>query len=125
MQRIRFGVIGLGRFGEVHCQALAKLDGVDLYALCSRTPAILQEFARRFSVERQYTDYRELLRDPAVDAVSVVTMWDQHAGPVIAALDARKHVFVEKPLASTADDCDAILSAAARSPAALMVGHIC
>jgi len=125
MDRIRFGVIGLGRFGEIHCQALANLEGVELYALCTRTTSKLQEFGSRFSVDRRYTDYRELLLDPGVDAVSVVTMWDQHAAPVIAALDGGKHVFVEKPLASTAADCDAIVDAAARSACACMVGHIC
>jgi UDP-N-acetylglucosamine 3-dehydrogenase len=125
VDRIRFGVIGLGRFGEVHCQALAHLPGVELLALCTRTESRLREFGRRFSVDRLYTDYRELLADPQLDAVSVVTMWDQHAAPVMAALGAGKHVFVEKPLASTAAECDAIVSAAARSAAACMVGHIC
>ncbi|MEO7652536.1 MAG: Gfo/Idh/MocA family oxidoreductase [Bryobacteraceae bacterium] len=125
MDRIRFGVIGLGRFGEVHCQALAGLPQVELYALCTRNEPRLRDFAQRFGVARTYTDYRELLADPQLDAVSIVTMWDQHAAPVIAALDAGKHVFVEKPLASTAAECDAIVSAAARSSAGCMVGHIC
>jgi UDP-N-acetylglucosamine 3-dehydrogenase len=125
MDLIRVGVIGLGRFGEVHCEAIANLPGVELFALCTRTEARLQEFGRRFSVDRLYTNYSDLLADPEVNAVSVVTMWDQHAGPVMAALAAGKHVFVEKPLASTAADCDAIVRAASRSPAICMVGHIC
>ncbi len=125
MATLRFGVIGLGRFGEVHCQALAHLPGVELVALCTRNEARLQELGRRFSVTQLYSDYAALLADPRVDAVSVVTMWDQHTGPVLAALAAGKHVFVEKPLASTAADCDAIVEAAARSSAACMVGHIC
>lgn len=125
MDTIRIGVIGLGRFGEVHCQALANLSGVKLAALCTRTGARLQDLGRRFSVDRLYADYMDLLADHQVDAVSVATMWDQHAAPVIAALKAGKHVFVEKPLASTSADCDAIVNAAARSDAACMVGHIC
>jgi len=125
MGRIRFGVIGLGRFGEIHCQALASLPQVELFALCTRTESRLQEFARRFSVARVYTDYHDLLADPQVDAVSIVTMWDQHAAPVVAALEAGKHVFVEKPMASTAAECDGIVRAAASSSRACMVGHIC
>ncbi len=125
MDRIRFGIIGLGRFGEVHCQALANLPGVEILALCTRTKSRLEEFGGRFSVDRLFTDYRELLADPQVDAVSVVTMWDQHAEPAIGAIEAGKHVFVEKPLASTVADCDRIVNAAARSASACMVGHIC
>ena len=125
MDTIRIGVIGLGRFGEVHCQALATTPGVELFALCTRTESRLKELGERFAVDRLYADYTTLLADPELDAVSVVTMWDQHSAPVIAALAAGKHVFVEKPLASTAEDCDAIVSAAARSSAILMVGHIC
>ena len=47
-----------------------------------------------------------------MDAVSVATMWDQHAAPAVAALRAAKNVFLEKPLASTAEDCEAIVGAA-------------
>jgi UDP-N-acetylglucosamine 3-dehydrogenase len=125
MDPVRVGVIGLGRFGEAHCQALSTVPGVELFALCTRTEFRLKEFGRRFSVDRLYKDYSELLADPELDAVSVVTMWDQHAAPVLAALNTGKHVFVEKPLASTAEDCDAIVSAAAQSSGTLMVGHIC
>src|SRR5262245_21841273 len=101
MNRVRYGVIGLGWFGEKHCEALAGLPNVELAAVCTRRPERLQEVAGRFGVARAFTDYRELLADPDVDAVSVVTMWDQHAAPTLAALQAGKHVFLEKPMAST------------------------
>jgi predicted dehydrogenase len=66
-----------------------------------------------------------MLADPGLDVVSIVTMWDQHAEPAIAALEAGKHVFLEKPMASSLADCDRILEAAARAPGKFMVGHIC
>jgi UDP-N-acetylglucosamine 3-dehydrogenase len=66
-----------------------------------------------------------MLADPDLDVVSVVTMWDQHTEPTIAAFEAGKHVFLEKPMASTLADCDRILDAAARAPGNFMVGHIC
>jgi UDP-N-acetylglucosamine 3-dehydrogenase len=125
MSKVRFGVIGLGRFGEVHCEALARLDNAELVALCTRRPERLREVAQRFGVERCYVDYRELLADPAVEAVSVVTMWDQHAEPALAALQAGKHVFLEKPMAATLAECDALVTAAAAAPGYFMVGHIC
>lgn len=125
MSKVRYGVIGLGRFGEVHCEALAGLPNVELFALCTRRPERLKELAERFGVKHTYTDYNELLANPEIDAVSVVTMWDQHAGPAMAALRAGNHVFVEKPMASTSEDCDAIVEAAKTAKGFFMVGHIC
>jgi UDP-N-acetylglucosamine 3-dehydrogenase len=125
MDRVRFGVIGLGRFGEVHCEALAHLPGAELYALSTRTEPRLREFAQRFSVRHTYTNYEDLLQNPHVDAVSIVTMWDQHAAPAIAALAAGKHVFIEKPMASTVADCESIIRAAATAGRFCMAGHIC
>ncbi len=125
MNKVKFAVIGLGWFGEKHCEALAGLPNVELFALCTRRAERLAELAKRFGVEHTYTDYRALLAKPEVDAVSVVTMWDQHAEPTLAALRAGKHVFLEKPMASTPEDCDAIVAAAREARGFFMVGHIC
>ncbi len=122
---VKYGVIGLGWFGEKHCEALAGLPGVQLHSLCTRTPARLAEMADRFQPGRTFTDYREMLEDPELQAVSVVTMWDQHTEPTVDALAAGKHVFLEKPMASTVADCQRILAASEASEAFLMVGHIC
>ncbi|MFO1095135.1 MAG: Gfo/Idh/MocA family oxidoreductase [Planctomycetaceae bacterium] len=125
MRRTRFGVIGLGWFGEKHCEALAEIADVELYALCTRNESRLNELAARFSVTQAFTDYREMLRDPELEAVSIVTMWDQHVQPALAALAAGKHVFLEKPMASTVADCEQIVRAADTARGYLMVGHIC
>ena len=122
---IKYGVIGLGWFGEKHCEALASVPGVELHSLCTRTESRLSEVADRFQVDKTFRDYNEMLRDPDLDAVSVVTMWDQHTQPALAALAAGKHVFVEKPLASTVEDCQRIVSAAKDAAGFVMVGHIC
>jgi predicted dehydrogenase len=123
--KVRYGVIGLGWFGEKHCEALAGLPNVELFALCTRREPRLREVAQRFGVRHIYTNYLDLLANADVDAVSVVTMWDQHAAPTLAALAVDKHVFLEKPMASTLEDCDAIVAAAKKSRGFLMVGHIC
>lgn len=125
MNKTKFGVIGLGWFGEKHCEALTELPGVELYALCTRNETRLKEVAARFGVARMFTDYREMLRDPELEAVSIVTMWDQHTQPALAALAAGKHVFLEKPMASTVADCEQIVRAAESARGSLMVGHIC
>ena len=123
--KTKFAVIGLGWFGEKHCEALAATANAQIYAVCTRTESRLNEVAARFKVEHIYTDYRELLENPEVEVVNVVTMWDQHTEPTLAALAAGKHVFLEKPMASTIDDCQAIVTAAQKAKGFLMVGHIC
>ena len=88
MDRLRIGVIGLGWFGEFHCDAIVGIPNMELGALCTRTPDRLAAMAAKFGVKTTYRDYREMLADPDIDAVSIVTMWDQHTEPAVAALEA-------------------------------------
>jgi UDP-N-acetylglucosamine 3-dehydrogenase len=125
MDRLRMGVIGLGWFGEIHCETLAGIPSIELAALCTRKPDRLAEQARKFGVKKTYSDYRDMLVDKEIDAVSVVTMWDQHTDPTVAALEAGKHVFLEKPMASTMADCNKIIAAAKKAKGILQIGHIC
>src|SRR5260370_36103737 len=110
MDRLRIGVIGLGWFGEFHCDAIVGIPNMELAALCTRTPDRLAGMAAKFGVKTTYRDYREMLADPSIDAVSIVTMWDQHTEPATAALEAGKHVFLEKPMASTIADSQKIMA---------------
>ncbi len=125
MGKTRIAVIGLGWFGEIHCDAITAIPGFELTALCTRTESRLAELGQKYAVSELYTDYNELLQNPDIDAVSVVTMWDQHTAPTLAALAAGKHVFLEKPMAHTVADCQLICDAAAKAKGHLMVGHIC
>src|SRR4029077_5845759 len=125
MERLRIGVIGVCWFGEIHCETIVGVPNIELAALCTRTPERLAALAGKFGVSKTYRDYRDLLADPEIDAVSVVTVWDQHTEPAVAALAAGKHVFLEKPMASTVADCQAILDAAARAQGILQDAHIC
>lgn len=124
MRKVKWGIIGLGWFGEYHGDALAGLPGAEIYALCTRTESRLHELGQKFGVTHLYTDYNQMLADPELDVVSVTTMWDQHTGPALAAIQAGKHVFLEKPMASTVADCQAIVDAARASDRYFMVGHI-
>ncbi len=125
MDRLRIGVIGLGWFGEIHCETIAGIPNMELAALCTRRPDRLAEQAKKFSVKKTYTDYRDMLADKDIDAVSIVTMWDQHTAPAVEALQAGKHVFLEKPMASTVADCNTIIAAAKKAKGILQIGHIC
>ena len=125
MDRLRIGVIGLGWFGEIHCETIAGIPNLELAALCTRRPDRLAEQARKFGVKKTYVDYRDMLADKDIDAISIVTMWDQHTDPTIAALAAGKHVFLEKPMASTVADCKKIIAASKKARGVLQIGHIC
>ncbi len=125
MKKIKHSVLGLGWFGEKHCEALAAIPNVEIHAICTRNPERLSDVAKKFGVEKTFTNYDEMLADPEVESVSITTMWDQHAAPTVAALQAGKHVFLEKPMASTVADCDAIVKAANAAESFFMTGHIC
>lgn len=125
MKRVKIAVIGLGWFGEIHCDAISGIPNLELAALCTRTEPRLAALAQKYGVKDTYTDYRDVLARDDIDAVSIVTMWDQHTDPTLAALAAGKHVFLEKPMASTVADCRKIVAAARDAKGILMVGHIC
>lgn len=125
MDRVKYGVIGLGFFGEVHAEVLSTMPDVELVAVSTRRPNRLKEVADRFEVPKRYTNYKDLLADPDVEAVSVVTHVDSHKEVAVNALNAGKHVLLEKPMADTVEGCDAIVEAARSSKGIFMVGHIC
>jgi len=125
MDKVRIGVIGLGWFGEIHCDAISAVPSLELAALCTRTESRLNDLGAKYGVDKLFTDYNDMLNDPDIDAVSVVTMWDQHTDPTLAALASGKHVFLEKPMANTMEDCRKIVAAANEAEGHLMVGHIC
>ena len=122
---VRWGVIGLGWFGEVHAEVLSQMPGIELAALCTRRASRLDELGNRFGVQARYTDYRQLLSDPGVEAISVVTHIQDHRDIAIEALRAGKHVLLEKPMAPDVAECDAIVAAAREASGLFMVGHIC
>ena len=125
MARIRHGVIGLGFFGEYHTQMASSMAEVELAAVCTRRQQRLDEVASKYEASKRFADYRELLADPEIDSVSIVTHVYDHRDIAVAALKAGKHVLLEKPMAATVEDCDAIIRASQSAKGILMVGHIC
>lgn len=111
MERIRTGIIGCGKVAHLHAQALKDLGKSDFVAVCSRSPERRDAFAERYGV-KAYADVSEMIVDAGVQAVSVCTPHPNHAEPTIAAVQSEVHAIVEKPLASSLQDCDAMISAA-------------
>lgn len=101
-QEVRVGVIGTSAFTEeFHLQSLKNHPQVWLEAICSRTAQRVRAVAERHGIPRIYTDYRDLVHDSELDAVVVVTPNNLHHPMTMAALEAGKHVFCEKPLGMT------------------------
>ena len=124
MDRLRIGIIGLGWFGEFHGDAIMGTPSLELTSLCTRTESRLNELGKKFGVKKLHTNYKDMLADPEIDAVSITTMWDQHTDIAIDALNAGKHVFLEKPMASTVADCEKIIAASKNAKGILQIGHI-
>lgn len=124
MKQVKFGVVGLGWFGEKHVQVLSQLPNVSVTAVCSRTRKRAEEIAKTYGISKFYTEWDKFAADPEIDAVSVVTHVEDHRGPVVAAAENGKHVLVEKPIASTLADADEMISAVRRYNVHMMVGHI-
>jgi predicted dehydrogenase len=110
MTELRFGIIGTGMVANYHAEAIAKTDGARLVAVCRAKAGASAEAAERFGVPCEPT-VDALLARHDVDAVCICTPSGLHAAQTIAAAQAGKRVLVEKPLALTLADADAMISA--------------
>jgi predicted dehydrogenase len=111
---MRVGLIGCGKVGQIHAAALCGLAEAELTAVCDVSAERVRAFADRYGA-RGYTDVDEMLHAGNVEAVVIGTPHPLHAAPAIRAAEAGVHVLVEKPLAASLADCDAMLRAADRA----------
>ena len=128
---LNVGVIGLG-MGKVHAEGVKKMgpvaqrvgdvnrdantaeqmyQGACLYAVCDTDAARANTVAQELDVAHVFTDYRDLIADPAIDAVIIASPDQDHREMVVNTLNAGKHVLCEKPLALTREDCEVIVEA--------------
>jgi len=122
-QEINFAVLGPHGRGRIALMAHRPEDGLRLTAICAPSLENLERYDCCGESLIRTTNYREILENPAIHAVFVCTPDYLHAEHAVAALNARKHVFLEKPMAISIEECDAVLAAAARSNVKLYVGH--
>jgi len=98
--------------GRVHTEAVRRLGNVEVVAIAGRTAESARKLAESLSVERSTGDYRELLRDPEIDAVHICTPNSLHFPMATAAMEAGKHVICEKPLATTVREAEIMIALA-------------
>ena len=134
---VGIGIVGIGFMGMIHYLAARKVPGGRVVAICARDPkklagdwtSIQGNFGPKgvqmdLSSHALYLDFEDLLADPAVDLVDLCVPNDGHARLAIRALEAGKNVLVEKPIALTTADADAMVAASKASGRLLMVAHV-
>lgn len=123
---LKVGIVGLGRMGKSHARDLAwNTRHCELVSACSPLRAELDWAREELGLSRLHEDFDAFLHEPGLDAVALVTPTSLHADQVIAALQAGKHVFCEKPLALNLADCERVQEVAQRHPKqVLMIGFV-
>ncbi len=109
--KVRFAVIGAGMIGQTHARALTELDTADLVVIADLDEGKAAATAQQWSVPEFTVDVEELLRRHDIDAVTICTPSGVHADLAVAALQAGKHVVIEKPVDVTLEAADRIISA--------------
>lgn len=117
---MKIALIGPGKVAHLHAQATQQLPDAQLVAVCGRNPEKTADFARHYGIAA-YTDVAEMVTREGIDVCVVLTPHPNHRDPTVAALDAGANVLVEKPLAASLADCDAMITAAERAGKLLSV----
>jgi predicted dehydrogenase len=124
MKKIKVAVIGLGSISDGHLKSYQNHPGVEIYAVCDKNEERAKRRGAEYGASKIYFNYQDLLNDNEIDAVSICTWNQTHAEISIAALDAGKHVLVEKPLCKTVDEALRMQEAVKRSGKLLQVGFV-
>lgn len=122
MEKVKIGIIGCGKVAHLHAQALKDIPEAAFTSAFSRDANKAEIFAEKYGV-RAYSDIDEMLEGRDVDAVIICTPHPNHVETAVKAARAGIHILVEKPLASSLEDCDAMIEAAKKNNVTL--GMVC
>jgi len=118
---LKIGVIGTGAMGKNHARVCSELPNVELVGIADKNKQTVKNIAKRFDVSA-FTDYKELL--PKIDAVIIATPTVTHYDIALEAIDANKHILVEKPVCDTVEKGKQLISKAKKDNLIFAVGHI-
>ncbi|MFV2001225.1 MAG: Gfo/Idh/MocA family protein [Acidimicrobiia bacterium] len=121
--KVRLASVGLGRWAQVLARGAQRGEVIELYSCFSRSDDKRKAFQERYGIPRAASTYDELLADPDLEGVIVTTPNDTHRDVIVAALDAGKAVYTDKPIAQTLEDALAIKDAVERTGGVFAVGH--
>jgi UDP-N-acetyl-2-amino-2-deoxyglucuronate dehydrogenase len=120
---LRVALVGMGRIGRVHLQALSRVGEVEVVGVYDLDQRLARERADAANVQRVFANWEEVLSDADVQCVGILLPHDLHERFVVEALESGKYVVCEKPLAPTLPECDRMLAAATRSGRKLFPVH--
>lgn len=123
MSNVTLGQIGTGTWGQVMLSAWENHPQANVVAVCDVSSDRAKEAAEKYGIDAYYDSIDDLLKHPGIDAVGVATPDFAHREAVVSSLDAGKHVLVQKPMATTVDDCKAMVAAQQASGKHLMVDY--
>ncbi|MGB5554262.1 MAG: Gfo/Idh/MocA family oxidoreductase [Flavobacteriaceae bacterium] len=122
MKSIGIGFIGAGDIANLHAEAVIQMKGAELIGLWNRTPKKAKAKAQQFGC-RSYNSVQELLADPKIDAVFILTNMETHCEYTVMAAEAGKHILVEKPAASNIDELERMQQAISKAGVKCMPVH--
>ena len=123
MKKAALAVIGCGKLAQnQHISNIIKSKNAYLHTFCDLNTEVLDDLVKRFPGTAKCTDFAQVIANPEIDGVVIATREDMHVPLAIAALEAGKHVYVEKPLAETPEECNQVVAAEKKSGKKLIVG---
>lgn len=122
MKTIKLGIIGLGYIGQIHLRHSLKLANAQVVAAADLSSKALEQ-AKSFGVKKTFNNYVDLLKDPEVDAVLISLPTHLHLKCTQLAAEAKKDIFLEKPIATNTDEAKEIISTAEKNSVKLMLGY--
>ena len=122
MKSVRLGIIGLGYVGQIHLGHGLRLANAEVAAVADISAKALNK-AKKAGVKKIFKNYEDLLRDPSIDAVVVALPTHLHLQCGTQAAEAKKHIFLEKPIARNVQEASQIVSAARKNSVSLMIGY--
>lgn len=123
VRSVNFGLVGFGAWGKLHAQSIAQTEGAKLCVIVALTKETRQEARKLYPDVAVLSDYREILEEPDLDIIDVVTPSHTHVEIATAAIAAEKHVLLEKPMALTVEDCRGMMAMAQVKKKMLAIGH--
>lgn len=121
MERIKMGIVGAGTWGETHAGIYDDHPFAQTVAICDMNRARAAALAAKYGIKAVYTDYKDMVAQSDCDAVAIVTPDFLHADIAVACANAKKHMLIEKPLATTRDDVLRMVDAIERNRVRVMV----
>jgi predicted dehydrogenase len=122
LETTKLGLIGIGGIGQLHLKHALKLSNAQVWSVADTSKPVLER-AKALGIKNTYINYNEMLKDPQLDAVLIALPTHLHLQCASAAAEAKKHVFLEKPIAVSVEEAKEVISVTERNSVKLMMGY--